>query len=469
MTSGVALGICQPGAAPGRPWLWRRQKSFVKFGRASATIPPRPRTRVTLRAEKRRYEGRHNREAMRLLTFTTLYPNAVAPQHGIFVETRLRKLVAAGDIAATVVAPVPWFPFRAPCFGRYADFARVPRHEDRFGIPVEHPRYPSLPKIGMNVAPALLYRWTLPAVARHLASGHDFDVIDAHYLYPDGVAAVSLGQALARPVVLTARGSDVYTLARFPIPRRLMLRAARQAAGLIAVSEALRARLVELGVDESRIVVLRNGVDLELFHPTPRDAAPSGSRLAGPVLASVGQLIPRKGHDIAIAALARTPGATLLIVGSGPERARLEKLSRTLAVGARVRFLGAMPQDDLPRVYGAADALILASSHEGWPNVLLEAMACGTPVVVSNFEGACEIVRAPAAGRIMTARSPEAAAAALAALLADPPSREATRRYAEDFGWGDTVRAQKAVYAAALARSRAGGGAAAGASEGVDG
>ncbi|HKO08642.1 MAG TPA: glycosyltransferase, partial [Alphaproteobacteria bacterium] len=313
-----------------------------------------------------------------------------------------------------------------------------------------------------------LYRWTLPQLARNLAGGHDFDLIDAHYLYPDGVAAVALGRALARPVVLTARGSDVYTLARFPIPRRLMLRAARQAAGLITVSEALRARLVDLGVEERRIVVLRNGVDLELFHPTPRGASLGGSRLAGPVLASVGHLIPRKGHDIAISALACIPAATLLIVGSGPERARLERLVRTLALGERVRFLGAMPQGDLPAVYGAADALILASSIEGWPNVLLEAMACGTPVVVSNFEGAREIVRTPAAGRIMTARSPAAAAAAVAALLADPPSREATRRYAEGFGWDDTVRAQKAVYAAALARSRAGDAATSGAREGVD-
>jgi len=397
------------------------------------------------------------RWAMRLLTFTTLYPNAVTPQRGIFVETRLRKLIAAGDISASVVAPVPWFPFSARCFGRYADLARVSHFETRFGIAVEHPRYPSLPKIGMNMAPSLLYRWTLPVLARHLAGGHDFDLIDAHYLYPDGVAAVALGRALARPVVLTARGSDLYTLARFPIPRRLMLRAARQAAGLIAVSEALRARLVELGVEESRIAVLRNGVDLELFHPTPRDASRTESRLTGPVFLSVGNLVPLKGHDIAIAALARIPGATLLIVGSGPERARLERLARTLAVSERVRFLGSLPQGDLPGVYSAADALILASSHEGWPNVLLEAMACGTPVVVNNFDSAGEIVRNQAAGRIMATRSPEAAASALAALLANPPSREATRRYAEGFGWDDTVRAQKAVYAAALARRGAGG------------
>ncbi|MGB9110543.1 MAG: glycosyltransferase family 4 protein, partial [Telluria sp.] len=125
---------------------------------------------------------------MKILTFSTLFPNSVKPGHGIFVETRLRHLVASGRVESRVVAPVPWFPSRHPRFGAWAAWAAVPAHEERSGIAVAHPRYPVLPKIGMNVAPALLAASSRAAIGRLLDEGFDFDVIDAHYFYPDGVA-----------------------------------------------------------------------------------------------------------------------------------------------------------------------------------------------------------------------------------------------------------------------------------------
>ena len=153
---------------------------------------------------------------MRIVTFTTLYPSEVRPQHGIFVETRLRKLVESGAVEARVVAPCPWFPFASPSFGRYAEFARIPRQEERFGLRVDHPRYPLLPKIGMSSAPLALFAATLPLLRRQIKEGQDFDLIDAHYFYPDGVAAVLLGQALGRPVVITARGTDLNIIPESP-------------------------------------------------------------------------------------------------------------------------------------------------------------------------------------------------------------------------------------------------------------
>jgi hypothetical protein len=146
---------------------------------------------------------------VRILTFTTLYPSEARPQHGIFVETRLRKLVESGAVQSRVIAPCPWFPFMSPRFGRYSDFARVPREEIRYGLQVEHPRYPLLPKIGMSSAPIGLFSAVLPLLRRQIREGRDFDLIDAHYFYPDGVAAVLLGRALGRPVVVTARGDDL--------------------------------------------------------------------------------------------------------------------------------------------------------------------------------------------------------------------------------------------------------------------
>ncbi|MEO8747434.1 MAG: glycosyltransferase family 4 protein, partial [Rhodanobacter sp.] len=155
------------------------------------SIPPDHTDSVVMRGAMPGAVGRnrHDDPVIRLLVFTSLYPNAEQPQHGIFVEERLRHLVASGLVTATVVAPVPWFPFRHRRFGRYARFARVPAYEQRHGIRIEHPRYPVIPKFGMGVAPSLMYRALLPVLRRHLANGNGFDLIDAHYFYPDGVAA----------------------------------------------------------------------------------------------------------------------------------------------------------------------------------------------------------------------------------------------------------------------------------------
>jgi glycosyltransferase involved in cell wall biosynthesis len=389
-----------------------------------------------------------------VLTFSTLYPSRELPYHGIFVEHRLRRLLASGEVASMVVAPVPWFPFGHEAFGRYATFARVPREERRYGITVTHPRYALMPKAGMSSAPFLMYACLRNFVAEILRARFRFDLIDAHYCYPDGVAAVLLGRELGKPVIITARGTDVNLLPRYRVPRSLIRWAAARAAGLVAVSEALRARLIELGVTGSRIEVLRNGVDLELFAPQDRPVARRelGLDVAGRLVLSVGWLIPRKGHDLAIRAAAAIPEVTLLIVGEGPEEAALKRLAEQLGSSERVRLLGSIPQERLALVYSAADVLLLASSREGLPNVVLEALACGTPVVATAVWGTPEVV-APQVGRLVRERTPEAIAGALRSLLADAPPRAAVRAYAEHFAWGPTTAGQIRLFRSILDRA----------------
>jgi glycosyltransferase involved in cell wall biosynthesis len=281
-----------------------------------------------------------------------------------------------------------------------------------------------------------------------------FDVIDAHYFYPDGVAAVMLGRRLDKPVVITARGTDINLISRYRLPRRWIRWAANRAAGIVAVSEALRARLIALGIEASRIEVLQNGVDLELFAPGDRAAARRalGLDADGAVVLSVGQLIPQKGFELVIRAMARLPEATLAIVGEGPDAAALKRLAERTGSGGRVRFLGVMPQEGLAAAYDAADVLVLASAREGYPNVLLEALACGTPVVATAVGGVPEIVRDSVAGRLVEKRSPEALAGAIRDLLADPPARAATRAYAERFAWGPTTAGQLRLFKSVLDR-----------------
>jgi len=390
---------------------------------------------------------------MKILVFSSLYPNAAQPVHGLFVERRLLQVVATGSVEARVVAPVPWFPLSSPRFGEYSTFARVPHSESRNGLEIVHPRYPLPPKIGMSAAPLAMALATLGTV-RRLRREFRFELIDAHYYYPDGVAAALLGKWLGVPVTITARGTDINLIPRYRVPRAWIRWAARCSEASIAVCEALRSEMVEIGIDRERIRVLRNGVDLQLFRPLDRDAARLELGLApGRWLLSVGQLIDRKGHDIPIRALTDLPGWSLLVAGDGPLRRELEALARSLGLADRVRFVGAVPQVQLPAYYSAVDALVLASSREGWANVLLEAMACGTPVVASSVWGTPEVVSAPAAGVLMRERSATALVAALQQLLDHYPDRRDTRAYAEGYDWAPTTRGQLQLFEQLAARA----------------
>ena len=388
-----------------------------------------------------------------ILTYSTLFPNAAQPNHGVFVENRLRHLVATAGVSSRVVAPVAWVPFDWRLFGRYAANARVPRSETRNGLPVFHPRVLVIPKLGMLAAPRLLYAASL-GLLRRLRAERDFDLIDAHYFYPDGVAAAMLGATLGKPVVITARGTDVNLIPNYTLPRRMILGAAGCAAHVIAVSQALKSALIALGVPSERVTVLRNGVDLRQFHPGGREEARSRLGFSGPTLLSVGHLIGRKAHDLVIAAMPDLKGHALVIVGEGPDRPLLERRIGELGLADRVRLAGAMPHDRLQEYYAAADALVLASSREGWPNVLLEAMACGTPVVASNIWGNPEVVAAPEAGRLMRERSAPGIAEAVRELFASLPDRAATRRYAERFSWDETSQGQLDIFRRVLASAR---------------
>jgi glycosyltransferase involved in cell wall biosynthesis len=208
---------------------------------------------------------------------------------------------------------------------------------------------------------------------------------------------------------------------------------------MITVARALKDKLVALGVPAGRIEVLRNGVDLQLFRPVDREGWRRWLGFRRTTLLSVGNLVPLKGHDLAIRALRLLPDMDLVIVGNGPERAALGALAQELDLGDRVTFAPVMAQKDLRHFFGAADALVLASSREGWANVLLESMACGTPVVASKVGGTPEVVTAPEAGVMMAERTPEALAGAVRELFSSYPDRGATRRYAEGFSWDATT------------------------------
>lgn len=384
---------------------------------------------------------------MKILTFTTLYPNAVQKNHGVFVENRIKHLISNTPVQTIVVAPVPWFPFKHPVFGQYAQFANVPKIEERNGIKIYHPRYPIVPKIGMSITPVMMAVSMIKTIRKIQSNGYKFDLFDAHYFYPDGVAAIILGKIFNKPVVVTARGTDLNLIPKYRLPRAMIRWVAKRSAAMITVCQALKDTLVELGANDKKVTVLRNGVDLLKFSPpADRELLRLKLNIKSDALLSVGHLIPRKGHDIVIKALMDIPDVILFIAGNGPEEASLTQLVVDLGLKNRVVFLGEISHDQLCEYYGAVDTLVLASSREGWANVLLEAMACGTPVVATNVWGTPEVVNTPEAGCVVDKREPGEFAKAINQLLANRPDRTKTRRYAEKYSWDDTTRGQVELF-----------------------
>lgn len=388
---------------------------------------------------------------IRTLLFSSLYPSSVRPGHGIFVETRLRELLGSGAVESRVLAPVPWFFSTNARYGAHALLARTPRREVHNGIEVQHPRYPLPPKVGMTIAPLSMALASVPAVRQLIRDGFDFDLIDAHYFYPDGVAAALLATWFGKPFVVTARGSDLNLIAGYRVPRKLIRWAAQRAQGSIGVSQGLVDVLSKLGVPPESRHMFRNGVDLDRFRPLPCELARRELGLCGaPVLISVGNLVENKGHHLAIDALAQLlpdwPGARLVVVGDGLQRNALVAQVARLGLQARVQFTGPIANTELFRWYSAADVLILASSREGWANVVLEAMACGTPVVATQVGAAAEVITSDAVGRLVVERDGPHIAGAVASLLRAGPQRARVRAHAEGFSWRATTEAQLGLF-----------------------
>ncbi len=388
---------------------------------------------------------------MKILTVSTLFPFANNPKHGIFIETRLRQLMQHfPDVEAKVIAPVPYFPLQNEIFGSYAQYAKAPLSETRHGIEVYHPRYLVIPKIGMTLTPTTLAHAIYKQAKKIIDDGYDFDLIDGHYFYPDGVAIAEVAKKLNKPFTVTARGTDINLIPEFTKPRKQIQQVFTQSNHNMAVCEALRQEMIKLGAESNKVTTLRNGVDLKLFSFTDSQHQIELRKelnlpLNKQIIISVGHLIERKGHHFVIETLTQLPDIHLLIAGEGPEENKLKKIAVKNGVNKRVNFLGSLQQADLARYYGASNLLVLASSREGWANVLLEALACGTPVVATNIWGTPEVIQNDKAG-VLVQRDATSIAQGISAVLGKNLSREETRQYAETFSWETTIKMKKQIF-----------------------
>jgi glycosyltransferase involved in cell wall biosynthesis len=350
-----------------------------------------------------------------ILSFTTLFPNPAEPGRGSFVRSRLAEIAARAELL--VIAPVN--------AGRNPRVLGVPfRRRDPAGFDVLHPRFAVLPGMLKQWDATLLFREVWPQVRGALGASR-FDLVDAHYAFPDGAAGARVARELGVPFVLSVRGSDLEVIARDGARRAPIERALRDAGAVIAVSRSLERRALELGAAAERTHVVPNGVDVVRFRPLDRAAArqalgiPPEERM----ILTVARLDPVKGLDLlaaAVAALRAREGMRAVlarVVGDGPGRRAVEGAIRRTGAGDAMRLEGARAPDALPLWYAASDVVCLLSHSEGCPNVVLEALACGRPVVATDVGGIPELVQDGENGFLVRTREPRHVADRLAATL----------------------------------------------------
>ena len=371
---------------------------------------------------------------MNTLSYSSLFPTSAHPLAGVFVRARVRAV--ARRIPLEVIAPVL---SRDPrLLGGSAD--QLERDGE---LTVHAPRYFNIPRYGKRFDAALMARSTRP-VFRAVVDRLRPTFIDAHWAYPDGAAAARLAREAGIPYTVTIRGDDISVFLRTPARRAQILDTLDGAAGVIGVCQALIDDARDQGMRNENAIAVGNGVDVDLFRPLPRDEARAALGLPpGRLLLSVGYINERKGFHLLIEALAQLDDDVQLAIvgGRGGEAyvmARLQSLIERHALASRVHFLGPRPPEELHRYYSAADLFCLASGREGWPNVLLEALACGCPVVATNVWGIPEVISNPSLG-VLVERNVDSIAAGIRDALAYEFDRDGLVAHARSRTWDDVA------------------------------
>ncbi|MFP4647891.1 MAG: glycosyltransferase [Halorhodospira sp.] len=380
-----------------------------------------------------------------VVVFTRVYPNAAQPTFGVFVRERMSRV--AERLPVVVVAPVPWFPGQG-VLRRWRPWYRPPVAdcEEQAGMTVYHPRFLCLPGVLKGLDGLFQALGALPTL-RRLHRGGQLDLLDAHFIYPDGVAAWIAAWWLGCPYTVTLRGTIV-RISRTRVRRFLARRALRHAARVFSVSESLRR--VALTMEPQRPVdVVPNGINLALFGP--EDQAACRRALGIPeharVLITVGTLNERKGFHRVIELMPsldeRIGELHYLAVGGGSpdgnDEQRLRALAQELGVAERVHFAGAVAPERLRFYYAAADLFVLPTRFEGWANVFLEAAACGLPTVTTDVGGNAEVIAHDQLGTLVPFGDPDALCRALLEALAQDWDRQVILAHARANAWQSRI------------------------------
>ncbi len=382
----------------------------------------------------------------RLVVFCSLYPSQVRPNAGVFIRERMSRV--AEHCPLVVVSPVPWFPLQGLVRLFKPDYRpQPPRYERQNGIHVYFPRFLAIPGLFRRVDGFFMAAGSLPLLFK-LKKDFAFNLIDAHFAYPDGYAATLLGSWFRVPVTITMRGTEV-PVSKIPGRRERLMKALQRAARVFSVSESLKRHAVALGAETEKIAVIGNGVDTTKFFAIDKSEARRqlGLDEDAQVVISVGGLVDRKGFhrviEILPCLLTRHPRLVYLMVGGaspeGNNRAKLEQQVESLGLTRQVRFLGAMASKDLHVPLSASDVFVLATANEGWANVFLEAMACGLPVITTDVGGNREVVSDSTLGTVVPFGEPDALLRGIDDALNRNWNRQAIMDYAANNAWDKRI------------------------------
>ncbi|HYG78533.1 MAG TPA: glycosyltransferase family 4 protein [Planctomycetota bacterium] len=359
---------------------------------------------------------------LRVLAVNSLFPNDVQPYWGIFNACALEYLSELADVR--VISPVKWCPGLGWALASERKLAKIPARAEYKGIPVTYPRFFRTPGFGRSWH-GWLYAQSIKRHLRSVVQEFRPNVLLASWAHPDGYAVQQLGAQLGIPVVIKCLGSDIHQLLRDPSRKQQVLQALARCDRVITVSDSLKQIIAAEGIAPDKIARVYNGVDRTIFRPMPRSQARQALKLAphGKILLCVAALLPIKRHCDLLRAfkllLKQHPmEIRLVLVGEGPLRRELFRLATELGIAEHVRFAGGCKHHEVPTWINAADAVCLASQNEGLPNVLVEALACGRPVVATNVGGIPELVSSPRYGRLVNPGDPPALADAMNDVLA---------------------------------------------------
>lgn len=382
----------------------------------------------------------------KIVVFSTLFPNPGQPNAGLFIRERMFRVAA--QVPLIIVAPVAWFPGQS-IIRRFKPHFRpqAPYQEVQQGITVYHPRFFSFPGCfkwldGYFLA---LSSYTL---LKKIKKEFEFNHIDAHFAYPDGFAATKLAQWFSVTCTITLRGTEIRH-SRSSTIGPLLYKSLKRASKVFSVSNSLKKHVVSLGIEQEKVTVIGNGVDTEKFHPLNKDSMRKklGLKESDQVLITVGGLVERKGFHRVIELMPelikKHPQLNYLIVGGpsaeGDWTDKLKKMVNDLNLKAHVQFLGNIAPEQLKEILSAADVFVLPTRNEGWANVILEAMACGIPVVATDVGGNSEVINADELGQIVPFGDKKSLKESIYLSLTKKWNKDTIIQYAQNNSWDNRV------------------------------
>ncbi len=389
----------------------------------------------------------------RIVVLSSLFPSSVRKHAGLFVRERMFRVASFAEI--TVVSPVPWFPLQSLIRWFKPNYRPMPaKQEVMNGITVYYPRFLSIPGLFRHWDGKMMAKAAQKVIAK-LDKSQGVDIIDSHFTYPDGYAATQIGRALNKKVTVTLRGTEL-PHSQDAQKRALMLETWANADHMICVADSLKQLAVSLGADAAKFTVVGNGIDTEKFSPIPQEQAREalGIDADAKVMITVGGLVKRKGFHRVIECMPELlrsyPKLVYLVVGGasaeGNMEAELKQQVSELGLEQQVRFMGPLAPDQLSTPLSTADLFVLSTANEGWANVILEAMACGAPVVATDVGGNAEVVNSDTVGTIVPFGDSQALCAALNDGLSKDWDRQAIIAYAQANHWNTRMDKLNQIY-----------------------